>query len=316
MDKIAFVFPGQGTQYVGMGKDLAMKYKIANEVFEEANDIMKMDIKGMCFEGTEEELVKTENQQPAIHTVEIAVLRVLESYGINPYVTAGFSLGEYAALVCAGALKYEDTVKLVKKRGLIMQNAVPFGEGKMIAIVGLKQEEIQEIIEESKAQGVIEFSNFNCPGEIIVSGHALAIEKAANIAIERGAKKVNFLNVSGPFHTSLLKSAGKRLRQELDHINIYNLNKKFITNVHGSYVKEDEDIKELLKKHVYKPVLWEKSVDTMLEDGVNIFIEIGPKNTISKFIKRIADKHNKNIYSYNVEDSNTLKACLEGIKNI
>lgn len=311
MGKIAFVFPGQGTQYVGMGLDIAKKYKEAAEVFEQANEIMKMDIRKLCFEGPEYEIVKTENQQPTIHTTEIAILKVMEKYGLCADVTAGFSLGEYAALVYAGALKFEDTVRLVKKRGIFMQNAVPQGEGKMVALIGLSREEVLNILEDSRDKGVIECSNFNCPGQIIVSGHTTAVEKAAKLAKERGAKKAAFLSVSAPFHTSLLIPAGLKLREELEKVSVDKLKKRYVTNVTGKFVGEDDDIRDILKEHVSKPVLWEDSVDTMIEDGVDTFIEIGPRGSLTKFNERIAKKHEKSVQCYNVENIETLELLLK-----
>lgn len=310
IQNIAFVFPGQGTQYVGMGRDIAEKYPEAKEVYEIANEVMKMDIRKLCFEGPKEEIIKTENQQPTILTTEIAILRVLEKHGIKPDVTAGFSLGEYSALIYAEALKFEEAVKLVRKRGLFMENAVPFGEGKMVAIIGLSRQEILSIVEDSSDKGLIECSNFNCPGQIIVSGKAAAVEKAAKLANQRGAKKVDFLNVSGPFHTSLLLPAGLKLREELENINVDKLKKKYVTNVTGEFVSEDEDIREILKQHVYKPVLWEDSVDTMILNGIDTFIEVGPKNVLTNFNKRIAKKHNKDIQCYNIENIDTLEKLI------
>ena len=182
MSKIAFVFPGQGTHYVGMGMELADRYPEASAVFEQANAVMGMDIRRLCREGPESELVKTENSQPTIHTTALALLKVVEKYGFQADVTAGFSLGEYAALVYAGVFRFEDTVKLVKQRGMFMQNAVPQGVGKMCWITGLSRETVQEIVDESQDQGLIECSNFNCPNQIIVAGHAAAVEKAAALA--------------------------------------------------------------------------------------------------------------------------------------
>ena len=188
MSKIAFVFPGQGTHYVGMGMELADRYPEASAVYEQANEVMGMDIRRLCREGPESELVKTENSQPTIHTTALALLKVVEKYGFQADVTAGFSLGEYAALVYAGVFRFEDTVKLVKQRGMFMQNAVPQGVGKMCWITGLSRETVQQIVEESGDQGLIECSNFNCPNQIIVAGYAAAVEKAAALAEAKGAQ--------------------------------------------------------------------------------------------------------------------------------
>lgn len=307
----AFVFPGQGTHYSGMGKEIAKEYKEAAEIFEMANDITGVDIKKLCFEGPDSELVKTENSQPTIHTTAIAILNVLrKKYGLEGDVTAGFSLGEYSALVYGGALKFKDTVKLVKKRGLYMQNAVPIGKGKMVAILGLEREEIYKIVEDCKSLGHIEPSNFNCPGQIIVAGYNKPVEMAAQLALERGAAAANFLSVSGPFHTMLLLEAGNKLHKELEHIEVTNPQIEYVDNVTGDYFKDDEDLKELLRQHVFKPVMWEDSINSMLDKGVDTFIEIGPKNMLTGLNRRCAEKKGKTVRCYNVEDLKTLSDVL------
>lgn len=310
MKNIAFVFPGQGTHYVGMGMEIAKRYKEANDVYELANETMGINIRKLCFEGPEEMLVKTENSQPTIHTTSIAILKVLEKYGLTSDVTAGFSLGEYSALVYAGALKFEDTVKLVRKRGLFMESAVPNNTGKMCAIVGLSREKVFEIVDDSKHLGHIEPSNFNCPGQIIVAGHNAAVDKAAELANERGAKSTYFLNVSGPFHTMLLEGAGINLRLELDKIEVQNPKMSYVDNVTGKFFTEKDDLKELLKQHVYKPVMWEDSVASMLNKGVDTFIEIGPSSVLTPFNERTAKKLNKKVRCYNVEDIASLENLL------
>jgi len=307
----AFVFPGQGTHYTGMGKEIAKEHKEAAEVFEMANDITGIDIRKLCFEGPDEELVKTENSQPTIHTTSLAILSVLrKKYGLEGDVTAGFSLGEYSALVYSGALQFEDTVKLVKYRGLYMQTAVPLGKGKMVAILGLDREEIFKIVDECKALGHIEPSNFNCPGQIIVAGYNASVEKAAKLALERGAAAANFLSVSGPFHTLLLLEAGNKLRKDLEKIDVKNPSIQYVDNVTGDYLTEEKDLKELLRQHVFKPVMWEDSVNAMLDRGVDTFIEIGPKNMLTGLNKRCAEKKGKSVRCYNIEDNGTLNEVL------
>ena len=311
MNNIAFVFPGQGTHYVGMGLELAKRYKEAADVYEQANEIMGFDLAKMCFEGPEEELVKTENSQPTIHTTSIAILKVVEKYGIKAGVTAGFSLGQYSALVYAGALKFEDTVKLVKARGMYMQNAVPLGMGKMCWITGLSREEVLQIVEDSKHLGHIEPSNFNCPGQIIVAGYNAPVEHAQKLALERGAKGADFLRVSGPFHTRLLYEAGLKLGEELDKIEIKNPQIQYVDNVTGKYFDPAKDnLKQLLIEHVYKAVMWEDSMDSMLEAGVDTFIELGSKNILTNLNIRCAQKHNKEVRCFNVRDVETLEALL------
>ena len=309
MSKIAFVFPGQGTHYVGMGMELADRYPEASAVFEQANEVMGMDIRRLCREGPESELVKTENSQPTIHTTALALLKVVEKYGFQADVTAGFSLGEYAALVYAGVFRFEDTVKLVKQRGMFMQNAVPQGVGKMCWITGLSRETVQEIVDESQDQGLIECSNFNCPNQIIVAGLAAAVEKAAALAEAKGAQ-TTFLKVSGPFHTSLLKGAGQQLHELLKNVPMAAMTKKVVSNVTAKYFTEKDDIRQLLDEHVFKAVMWEDSVNTMLDDGVDTFIEIGPKHLLTTFNQKTAESRGIPACCLNVENVETLENFL------
>lgn len=309
MSKIAFVFPGQGTHYVGMGMELADRYPEASAVFEQANAVMGMDIRRLCREGPESELVKTENSQPTIHTTALALLKVVEKYGFQADVTAGFSLGEYAALVYAGVFRFEDTVKLVKQRGMFMQNAVPQGVGKMCWITGLSRETVQQIVDESQDQGLIECSNFNCPNQIIVAGLAAAVEKAAALAEAKGAQ-TTFLKVSGPFHTSLLKGAGQQLHELLKNVPMAAMTKKVVSNVTAKYFTEKDDIRQLLDEHVSKAVLWEDSVNTMLDDGVDTFIEIGPKHLLTTFNQKTAESRGIPACCLNVENVETLENFL------
>ena len=310
MSKIAFVFPGQGTHYVGMGMELAERYPEASKVFDRANEVMGLDIRRLCREGPESELVKTENSQPTIHTTALAILKVVEKYGFQSEVTAGFSLGEYAALVHAGVFQFEDTVKLVKQRGIFMQNAVPQGVGKMCWITGLDRRMVQQIVDESKDAGLIECSNFNCPKQIIVAGYAAAVEKAAALANERGAEATTFLKVSGPFHTSLLKGAGQQLYELLKAVPMARANQKVVSNVTAKYFTEQDDMLQLLNEHVYKAVMWEDSVNTMLDDGVDTFIEIGPKHLLTTFNQKTAEFRGVKARCLNVENVETLENFL------
>jgi len=310
MGKIAFVFPGQGTHYVGMGMELASRYPEASRVFDQANEVMGLDIRRLCSEGPESELVKTENSQPTIHTTTLAILRVVEKYGFGADVTAGFSLGEYAALVYAGVFRFEDTVKLVKQRGIFMQNAVPMGLGKMCWITGLDRKTVQEIVNESRALGLIECSNFNCPEQIIVAGYASSVEKASALALEKGATATTFLKVSGPFHTSLLVDAGKKLYDLLGSVPMQKPMKKVVSNVTARYYTAQDDIRQLLNEHVYKAVMWEDSVNTMLDDGVDTFVEIGPKHLLTTFNKATAEHRGAKVRCLNVENVKTLEDFL------
>ena len=310
MNKVAFVFPGQGTQYIGMGMELAERYSEAAEVYDRAAEVMGMDLRRLCKEGPEAELLKTENSQPTIHATTIAILKVVEKYGLKGSVAAGFSLGEYSALVYAGAFNFEDTVKLVRQRGLFMQNAVPQGQGKMCWITGLDRETVRQIVEDSKDQGLIECSNFNCPGQIIVAGYNAPVEKAAKLAQERGATSAVFLKVSGPFHTSLLTDAGAKLHELLLKLPLNHLNVKVVSNVTAKYYTPEDDIRDLLRQHVFKAVLWEDSVNTMLDDGIDTFVEIGPKNLLTTFNQKTADARGRKVNCLNVENMKTLETLL------
>jgi [acyl-carrier-protein] S-malonyltransferase len=316
MSKFAFVFPGQGTQYVGMGMELADCYPEAAAVFEQANEVLGMDIRRLCREGPEQELLKTELSQPTIHTTSLAILKVVERFGFSANVTAGFSLGEYAALVHGGVFQFEDTVKLVKQRGILMGGAVPEGLGKMCWITGLDRQTVEAIVKESNDEGLIECSNFNCPNQIIVSGYAAAVEKAAALADEKGATATTFLNVSGPFHTSLLRGAGEQLHEVLHDVPMSPPEKRVVSNVTAAYITEDDDIRQLLNEHVYKAVQWEDSVNTMLDDGVDTFVEIGPKNLLTSYNQATAKARGINARCLNIENVATLEEFLREMEKL
>lgn len=287
--KTAFVFPGQGSQYVGMGKDFYDKYEIAKDVYDKSKESLGIDMKELCFNGPMEELSLTEITQPAILTTSYAIMKVLEEKGYKADVTAGLSLGEYNALLYAGALKFEDAVKLVRKRGKYMQEAVPAGKGKMAALIGISIEDTDRLIKDTENHGVIEAANYNCPGQIVITGESEAIDKAVSIAKEYGAKKAVLLPVSAPFHSSLLKPAGDNLKIDLEDISIDDLKCDVISNVTYDNMKENQ-IKELLIQQVYTSVYWQQSIEKMLNDGVTEFIEIGPGKSLSTFIKKTAKK--------------------------
>jgi [acyl-carrier-protein] S-malonyltransferase len=310
MGKIAFLFSGQGAQYVGMGKELFENYKASREVFEEANAELGFDISKLCFEGSKEELDKTENTQPAILTTSIAALKALEENGVKADLAAGLSLGEYTALVYSGVFKFADAVKLVKKRGRFMQEAVPQGEGAMAAVLGLDSDKLREVCKEASKFGIVEPANFNCPGQIAMAGEVLAVEKAAEMAKEAGARKVVMLQVSGPFHTSMLKPASDKLKIELENTEIYDFKLPVITNVTGNYIESKDQVRGLLQKQVMSAVLWEDTIRRMVADGVDTFVEIGPGKTLSGFVKKI----DKNLKIFNVEDLSSLNKCIEGLK--
>lgn len=285
--KTAFVFPGQGSQYVGMGKDFYDNFEVAKEVFDMANEELDFDIIELCFNGPMEELSLTEITQPAILTTSYAILKVLEQKGLKADVTAGLSLGEYNALLYARAIGFSDTVKLVQKRGKYMQETVPEGEGKMAALIGMSISDIEKLINDLKDEGIIEAANYNCPGQIVITGEKDTIEKAVKMAKKYGAKKAVLLPVSAPFHSSLLKPAGEKLEKDLEKVSVESPEVDVISNVTADYV-EDNNIKDLLVKQVYRSVYWEQSIEKMLNDGVTNFIEIGPGKSLSAFIKKTA----------------------------
>lgn len=310
MGKIAFVFAGQGAQKIGMGRELAENYKVAERVFTEATEALGFDIKDMIFEGDEATLMLTENTQPAIVTMSIAALRVLEEAGIKPDVVAGLSLGEYSAHIAAGTMSFADGVRLVKKRGRYMQEEVPKGVGAMAAILGLGADEVIECAKIASAEGICEPANFNCPGQIVVSGEVKAVEKVCEIAKEKGAKRAIMLAVSAPFHCSMLIGAGEKLEKELQNVELGEMKIPVVTNVTADYIADKSEVKDLLKRQVSSSVKWEESVRRMIADGVDTFVEVGPGKALSGFIKKI----DKDIAVYNVEDLESLEKTLEALK--
>lgn len=309
MGKLAFVFAGQGAQAVGMGKELAENFDCAMKVFDEASDALGFDIKDMIWNGDAETLMITENTQPTIVTMSVAALRVLEEKGIKPDVVAGLSLGEYTAHIASGSMKFADGVRLVKKRGKYMQEEVPVGKGAMAAILALTAEQVRECCKEASKIGVCTGANFNCPGQIVVSGEVAAVEKCCELAKEMGAKRAMKLPVSAPFHCEMLIGAGEKLAKELENVEVSDMQIPVITNVTADYVASKDDIKPLLIKQVSNSVLWEDTIRRMLSDGVDTFVEVGPGKALSGFIKKIT----KDVAVYNVEDMASLNKTLEGL---
>ncbi|MEJ8553706.1 ACP S-malonyltransferase [Tepidibacter sp. Z1-5] len=314
MGKIAFVFPGQGSQYVGMGKDVYENYEVSKKIFDKADEVLHMNLKSLMFEGPDEELTKTENTQPAILTLSTALLEVLkDELDVKFDACAGLSLGEYSALVAVGALSFEEAVKLVKKRGKYMQEAVPQGVGTMAAILGLDRDILMQVLDEVSSEGIVEAANFNSPGQIVISGEIKAVEKAASLCKERGAKKAVILNVSAPFHSSMLNKAGENLKRELENIKINSFKTPVVTNVTGTYVEHNE-IKDTLVKQVSSSVLWEDSIEKLIKDGFDTFVEIGPGKTLKGFINKISKKLTAKVNIYNVENAATLEKFIQDMK--
>lgn len=308
MSKIAFMFPGQGAQYIGMGKDFYEKEPVSREIFELASHITGLDIPALCFEENDR-LSITEYTQIAMVTVELAILKALEKQGIFPDVTAGLSLGEYGAIVAAGAMRESDALAIVRRRGIYMQEAVPEG-GAMAAVLGLTSDVVEEVC--AHTEGIVSVANYNCPGQIVITGAARAVRQAGETLKEKGAKKVIPLNVSGPFHSQMLERAGERLEKDLERISFLDFSIPYVANLTADYVTEPQKIKESLRKQISSPVKWQQSVERMLADGVDTFIEIGPGRTLSGFVKKI-NKQNEKLRIISVDKYEELEKAMEGL---
>lgn len=292
MSKIAFIFPGQGAQKAGMGADFYENSEIAKDIYDKASECLGLDMKALCFE--ENELLdQTEYTQAALVTTCLAMEKVVEEKGLVPQVTAGLSLGEYAAIAAAGGMSAEDAIRTVRKRGILMQTAVPAGEGAMAAILGMTGDAIEEVIADIDGVTV---ANYNCPGQIVITGRTDAVETANAKLLEHGAKRAILLNVSGPFHSPMLKGAGKELGKVLADIKMDHLTIPYATNVTAEYVSDIAKTKELLEAQVASSVRWEQSILTMIADGVDTFVEIGPGRTLAGFMKKI----NRDVKMYNI----------------
>ena len=283
--KRAFLFPGQGAQVIGMGKDIYEKYEEARKVFDEASNISGIDVKKLCFEGPEDELNKTENTQPAIMVTSLAILEVLKSKGIEAEIACGLSLGEYTALVYAGIISFEDGIKLIKKRGYYMGNLIPASEYEMAAVIGLDVSKIEEICKELKENGkFVVPANYNCSTQTVVSGEKIVVEEAIEKLKSAGAKRVIPLKTSGPFHTEKLIEASKVFEKELENVR-FNLDKeniKVIKNIDGTYYNKNDNIKEILVKHIISPVRFDKAIKLMSDENIDEYIEIGPRKNFNR----------------------------------
>lgn len=292
MSKIAFMFPGQGAQKAGMGKDFYEQSETARKVIDKATELLDIDMKALCFEENDK-LDQTEYTQAALVTVCLAMEHVLRERGLKADVTAGLSLGEYCAIASAGGMTTEDAITTVRKRCILMQNAVPGGKGSMAAVLGMTGEAIEKVVDEIDG---VTIANYNCPGQIVITGWKESVEKASEALKEAGAKRVLPLNVSGPFHSPMLTEAGKELGQVLENVELSPLQIPYVTNVTAEYVRDISETKELLAKQVASSVRWQQSVENMIADGVDTFVEIGPGRTLAGFMRKI----NRDVKVYNV----------------
>jgi [acyl-carrier-protein] S-malonyltransferase len=309
MGKVAFVFPGQASQYPGMGKELAEKYPAARAVFEEADEALGFSISRLCFEGSEEDLKQTANTQPAILTTSVAVYRVVAERGLLPDFVAGHSLGEYSALVAAGGLKFADAVRVVRKRGQFMQDAVPAGEGAMAAIMGLSPAVVADACKRAAEGEICSAANLNSPEQTVISGNAGAVKRAVEIASQLGAKRAVMLAVSAPFHSALMMPAQERLAAELKKITFSDLRVPLVTNVDADTETSGEEARDALIRQVSMPVRWEESVHALMDEHVNTFVEIGPGRVLSGLLRQIE----RSVATLNVEDEKSLSATLDKV---
>ena len=306
MSKSAFIFPGQGSQYSGMGKELAETFTVARDLFEEADDALGFKLSDLCFSGSDADLKLTANTQPAILTASIAVLKVVQQEtGLTADYVAGHSLGEYSALVCSGALSFSDAVRTVRARGTFMQEAVPVGTGTMAAILGVEADVLEDICREASEGEVVSPANFNSPGQIVIAGSVAAVARAIEIAKARGFRKAMLLPVSAPFHCALMKPAADRLAVVLDALTVSGMNVPVVANADAAPNSLKERVKPLLVTQVCSPVLWEQSVNAMCALGVTKFVELGPGKVLSGLVKRI----NKEALLANIEDVAGIKTA-------
>ncbi|MDM5301707.1 ACP S-malonyltransferase [Bacillus subtilis] len=311
MSKIAFLFPGQGSQFIGMGKELYKQVPAAKRLFDEADETLETKLSSLIFEGDTEELTLTYNAQPALLTTSIAVLEKFKESGITPDFTAGHSLGEYSALVASGALSFKDAVYTVRKRGEFMNEAVPAGEGAMAAILGMDAETLKQVTDKVTEEGrLVQLANLNCPGQIVISGTAKGVELASERAKENGAKRAIPLEVSGPFHSELMKPAAEKLKEVLDSCDINDADVPVISNVSANVMTDKAEIKEKLIEQLYSPVRFEESINKLIAEGVTTFIEIGPGKVLSGLVKKV----NRRLKTIAVSDPETIELAIQTLK--
>ena len=311
--KIGYILPGQGTQVVGMGKDIYEKYEEARNVYKIIDSVLNENIEKLTYEESQEELNKTENTQISIYAMSMAILEILNNNGMKPVVAAGLSLGEYSALTAAGAISLEDGAKIVRTRGKLMQNLAPKGDWAMAAIIGLEDSKVEEACMKV-TNGFVKAVNYNCPGQVVVSGEKEAVAQAMENAKELGAKRVIELKTSGPFHTEKLQEASTELKKELEKIDFKDFTMPVIKNLNGEEYGKEDNMVEILSNHVVNPVKFGKSIEKMIEMGVDTFIEIGPGKTLSGFVKKVCKKLEKEVNVFNIENIETLENTLQALK--
>ncbi|AZV47788.1 [acyl-carrier-protein] S-malonyltransferase [Bacillus halotolerans] len=311
MSKIAFLFPGQGSQFIGMGKELYEQAPAAKRLFDEADETLETKLSSLIFEGDAKELTLTYNAQPALLTTSMAVLEKFKESGITPDFTAGHSLGEYSALVAAGAMSFKDAVYTVRKRGEFMNEAVPAGEGAMAAILGMDADALKQVTDKVTEDGhLVQLANLNCPGQIVISGTAKGVELASEQAKENGAKRAIPLDVSGPFHSELMKPAADKLKEVLDSCELKDADVPVISNVSADVMTDKADIKEKLIEQLYSPVRFEETVNKLIAEGVTTFIEIGPGKVLSGLVKKV----NRRLKTIAVSDPETIELAIQTLK--